>query len=88
MRRRNDESLTLWLFTMDGRVIGERSDAVLRPAMPGHDERWVLAERTRGVRQSNSVLAERTREVFEAAFWRNEPEAACARRLIVVIEEF
>src|SRR3954468_11677909 len=25
---------------MDGRDIGERSDAVLRTAMPGHDERW------------------------------------------------
>jgi hypothetical protein len=23
---------------VDGRVIGERSDAVLRTAMPGHDE--------------------------------------------------
>ena len=26
-------------FIMDCRVIGERSDAVLRPAMPGKDER-------------------------------------------------
>jgi hypothetical protein len=29
---------------------------------PGHDERCVLAKRTRGVRRSNSVLAKRTRE--------------------------
>jgi hypothetical protein len=45
---------------VDGRNIGERSDAVLRTAMSGHDERWVLAERTR--------------EVFGVAVWRNEPE--------------
>jgi hypothetical protein len=25
---------------LDGRDIGERSDAVLRTAKPGHDERW------------------------------------------------
>ena len=28
---------------VDGRDIGERSDAVLRTAMPGHDERWLSA---------------------------------------------
>ena len=30
--------LNLWSVIMDRRVIGERSDAVLRPAMPGEDE--------------------------------------------------
>jgi len=49
---------------VDGRNIGERSDAVLRTAMSGHDERWVLAERTR--------------EVFGVAFWQNEPEVVHA----------
>jgi hypothetical protein len=29
--------LILMHLTMDGRVIGERSDAVLRTAKPGHD---------------------------------------------------
>src|SRR5258708_23991556 len=30
---------------MDARVIGERSDAVLRTAMPGHDKRGVALRR-------------------------------------------
>jgi len=29
---------------VDGRDIGERSDAVIRTAMPGHDERWFNAD--------------------------------------------
>ena len=33
--------LRWWRLSMDHRVIGERSDAVLRTAMPGGDENWV-----------------------------------------------
>jgi hypothetical protein len=31
-----------WSDSMDTRVVGERSDAVLRTAMPAHDETGML----------------------------------------------
>src|SRR5207253_4819387 len=40
---------TAWQGFMDARAIGERSDAILRPAMPADDARCVAATRARAI---------------------------------------
>src|SRR5882762_5760179 len=52
-----DSRGTAGLTDRDGRDIGERSDAVLRTAMPGHDDRWVSLAYSGTIPIQNIVLS-------------------------------